>query len=355
MATRTRRRRRTMGLVGVLAVAALVAACGGGGDGGDEAAEDAAPAEDVTPEMQELIDAATEEGSVLLYSSQLPANLQAFAEGFEAKYPGIDVEAVRMLDTEIGPKVEAEARNGLADMMVTGSLPLAIDLSGKDLFVPPTAPAFDAEYEARGFLDDGGYFEVGSALLVPTWNTGLVPDGIDEFEDLLDPELADGRIGLPEPSAASFVDMYVYLEEELGEDFLEDLGAQQPRMYPSAAATGQAVLSGEISVAPFAPPPQADIELGAPVDFWVPDPLWGARYYGSVLAAAPHPNAAQLLADYMISKEGQELVQKGFASIWPDVPGTLASNDEVRRQDIELLTPEFIADFAVRWQDLRGG
>jgi iron(III) transport system substrate-binding protein len=340
----------------MLAVAALLlAACGGGGD--ESATDDTQPAgdENVSPEEQELIDAATEEGSVVLYSSQLPANLEAFAQGFEEEYPGIDVEAIRMLDTEIGPKVEAEAQNGLADMVVTGSLPLAIDLSGKDLFVPPTAAGFDADYEALGYLNEGGYFEVGSALLVPTWNTGLVPDGIDDFEDLLDPELADGRIGLPEPSAASFVDMYVYLEEEYGTGFLEDLGAQNPRMYASAAATGQAVLSGEISVAPFAPPPDADIEMGAPVDYWVPDSLWGARYYGSVLAAAPHPAAAQLLAEYMITPEGQELVQKGFASIYPDIPGTLASNDEVRRQDIELLTPEFVAEFATRWEGLRGG
>jgi iron(III) transport system substrate-binding protein len=337
----------------VIAASALVTACGGGGSD-DAGAAEAAP-EDASPEMRRLIDAATEEGSVLLYSSQLPANLDSFAEGFEETYPGIDVEAVRMLDTDIGPRVEAEANRGQADMVVTADLPLAIDLAAQGRFEPPSAPGFDADYERLGYLHDDGYFEVGAAVLVPTWNTGLVPDGIDDFEDLLDPELADGRIGLPEPTAASFVDMYVYLEEEYGTDFLEDLAAQNPRMYASTAAAGQAVLSGEISVAPFAPPAEGDIERGAPVDFWVPDALWGARYNGGVLASAPHPHAAQLLADYMISPEGQELVQKGFASIYPDVPGTLVSNEDVRQQDVELLTPEYVTDFATRWEELRDG
>jgi iron(III) transport system substrate-binding protein len=333
----------------------ITASCGGSGDdSSDDATEQSTSqttAATAETELQALVDAATAEGHVTLYSSQLPANLEAFASAFEDRYPGIEVDALRMLDQDMGPRIEAERTNGGADMYVSAAEPAVIAFAESDTFAPPTAPGFDSDLAE--FVNEGGYFEVGAALLVPAWNTNLLPQGLDSLEDLLDPALGDGRIGLPDPTAASFVDMYLYLEEEFGDEFLEQLGAQAPRMYPSATAAGQAVVAGEISVAAFAPPPITDMANGAPVDYVVPDSVWGARYFGAVLNSAPNPNAGQLLAHFMMSPEGQELINRDFSAIYPDVPGTLTDNRSVRRQDVELLTPEFVTEFAARWAALR--
>ena len=100
---------------------------------------------------------------------------------------------------------------------------------------------------------------------------------------------------------------------------------------------GEAMSSGEIAagsfVAPIALVPAK--AKGAPVDFEMPPPgAWGARYYGMVLKTGPHPNAAQLFANYMVTAKGQELITPSAGSVLPDVPGTLITNDKVRVQDL---------------------
>ena len=49
-------------------------------------------------------------------------------------------------------------------------------------------------------MHDGNYFEVGAAVLTFAWNTDLVPDGLTDYPDLLDPALAGGKIGVIDPA-----------------------------------------------------------------------------------------------------------------------------------------------------------
>ena len=311
------------------------------------AAEDTASVTAAAP-SEELVAAATEEGKVVLYSSQDANNLKEFELAFEAQYPGIDVDALRMLDGDMPARIEAERNNGVADMYVTAAAPTIADFAAQDFFVDPTGPTFSSQEYVDGNFMHEGFFEVGSTPLVPAWNTDAIPDGLTSYEEFLDPAL-NGRIGVPEPTAASFVDMYLWMEEQFGPDFVPGIAAQDPIIYASATATGQAVVSNEISAALLVPPPIPDMESGAPIDYFVPDEPWGAVYFGGLLDSAPHPNAAQLLADFMITREGQEVVMKNMGSLYEDVPGTLTNNGVIRRQDAELLTPEYIAQFQSEW------
>jgi iron(III) transport system substrate-binding protein len=155
--------------------------------------------------------------------------------------------------------------------------------------------------------------------------------------------------------SASGVDFYLWLEDTFGEQYVVDLAAQAPRIYPSALPMSEATISGEIYAGVFvAPaviePAKAD---GAPVEFDIDDAgAWGARFFGMILDGAPHPNAAQLLADFMVTPEGQELVQAGGGAVLDGVPGTLITNDRVRAQDMSRLTPDAVAAFNEKWVDL---
>ena len=311
------------------------------------AAEDTASVTAAEPSA-ELVAAATEEGKVVLYSSQDANNLKEFELAFEAKYPGIDVDALRMLDGDMPARIEAERNNGVADMYVTAAAPTIADFAAQGFFVDSTGPTFSSQEYIDGNFMHEGFFEVGSTPLVPAWNTDAIPEGLTSYEDFLDPSLY-GRIGVPEPTAASFVDMYLWMEEQFGPDFVPAIAAQDPKIYASATATGQAVVSNEISGALLVPPPIPDMESGAPIDYFVPEEPWGAVYFGGLLESGPHPNAAQLLADFMITREGQEVIMKNMGSLYEDVPGTLTNNGVIRRQDTELLTPEYIAQFQSEW------
>jgi iron(III) transport system substrate-binding protein len=344
-----RRRGRGVSLLGSLALVVTLAACGGDDDDG------AAPAPAEGGDWDAVVEAATEEGEVTIYSGQGLDQLNELASRFEAEYPDINMEVIRGVESDLAPRVEAENQtgNGIADIFVSASEPWVQSHAEMGWFIEPIGPNFsESEYDADELLHEGGAFETNAAILTFGWNTELHPDGLEDYPDLLDPEL-EGNIGVPEPTAPSFVDFYLYLEEHYGEDFLADLAALEPRIYPSALPMAEALSAGEIAAATFVQVLSDEKEAGAPVDSGLaPEEVWGARFFGMVLETAPNPNAAQLLADFIITPEGQEAIARKNASAIPDVPGAVAFIGDVRRQDLEQLTPEAVAEFQEEWNSL---
>jgi iron(III) transport system substrate-binding protein len=309
--------------------------------------------------LDALVAAAKKEGKVTIYSSQALDGLNKLAADFKAAYPGVDAEVVRGIDGDLAPKVEAEHQtgNGIADLYVSASLSwVQSKADAGDWFVPVAAPNLlgQGEYDAKQYVHPGNYFEVGAALLTFGWNTELVPKGIKDYPDLLDPSLK-GKIGVPEPTSPSIVDFYLWLNETYGADYMQKLAAQQPRIYPSSLPITEALGSGEIAATPFTGPALVipAKAKGAPVEFAIsPEGAWGARYFGMVLKTAPHPNAAQLLANFMVTTQGQADVMANAGTVLPNVPGGLLTNDKVRKQDLAALTPDKVSAFQQEWNSL---
>ena len=321
--------------------------------GGSEAEAEAA--------LADLYAAAQEEGSVTIYSSQGLDQLNATADAFETKYPGVDVEVVRGTDADAIPRIETELATNTSggDLIVTASPSFMIAHGEAGDWVDPTASpqiAGVGSYDADLYVHDGNFFEVGAAVLTFAWNTNDVPDGLTDYADLLTPELAGGRIAVIDPAISpAAVDYYLWLEETFGEEYVEQLAAQEPRIYPSALPIGEALTSGEVSAAAYAAPgtliPAS--AAGAPVDFGISESgAWAARFFGAIPKSSDSPNAAALLADFIVTPEGQELLQSGAGSVQPDVPGTLITNDEVRVMDLEATAPEPAAAYVEKWNAL---
>ena len=132
------------------------------------------------------------------------------------------------------------------------------------------------------------------------------------------------------------------------------LAAQEPRIYPSALPIGEALTSGEVSAAAYAAPTQLvpAAESGAPVDFGVDEAgAWAARFFGVIPKSSDSPNAAALLADFMVTAEGQELVQANAGSVL-DVPTAVITNDRVRVMDLEATAAEPAAAYVEEWNAL---
>jgi len=310
-------------------------------------------------EWDAIVAKAKEEGSVTIYSSQGLDQLNDLAKRFEDKY-GIHVEVVRAIDSDQLAKVQAEhdTGTGIADVLAQATAAWSVEKSAAGgWFAPFVGPAMDeAGYnKALNVSPNGDYFVSSAAVLTFGWNTELWPDGLKDYTDLLDPGLADGKIGVIEPAAGSIVDFYLYLEDKYGEDFITKLAAQKPRIYPSSLPMAQALTAGEISAASFVQVLSDEKANGAPVESGLSDTVWGALFQTSVLQTAPHPNAAQLLANFMITPEGQEAIARKAGAALPSIEGTVTVTDKVRRQDIAKLTPEFVADYQQKWDALFTG
>jgi iron(III) transport system substrate-binding protein len=340
--------------------ATTAAAADGGADTTEASGTTAAGGETPAPagisdaDWDAIVTAAQEEGKVTFYSSQGLDQLNDLAGRFSDEY-GIELEVVRDIDSALIPKVEAEQQtgSGIADVIAQASAAWSEQRGAEGWFIPPVGPAFDdPAYDRAANVSDNGYFTSSAAVLTFGWNTAQYPTGLTDYSDLLDPELAGGKIGVIEPAAPSIVDFWVYLEENYGEDFVTQLAAQEPKIYPSSLPMAQALTSGEISAGSFVQVLVDEQEQGAPVESGLADEVWGARFNTSILQTAPHPNAAQVLSNFIITQPGQEAIARKAASVLPDITGAVTTVDKVRVQDLAVLTPEFVAEYQAKWNDL---
>lgn len=311
------------------------------------------PASAQTAAWDKLVEDARKEGGVTIYSSQGLKQLNELGKRFEAKY-GIPVQVVRAVETDLWPRIDVEHETGagIADIMSAAATGPIIERSRKGFAVAPAGPAFDDPvYDKAARVPEGTYFENGAVVLTFSWNTALWPQGLTTYEDILDPALK-GKVGVVLARTQSQVDFYLYLTRKYGEEFITRLAAQEPHLYPGVLPIAQAVASGEIAVGLHTESMVDEKAAGAPVESrFLPDP-WGARYYGMILKSAPHPNAAQLLANFMITREGQEALSRKAGSVLPDVPGTVAYTKNIAPQDLSKLTQDFVRQYTEKWNAL---
>ena len=331
----------------VTGVMMSLAACGGG-SGSDNTAVDGT--------WEDVVAAANEEGSVLLYSSHNPVNLEALKTAFEAEYPDISMEFVRGTDAELNPKVEVENQTGqgAADVhMVTDTAWINSAIETDSYSVDLLGPEFETEnYQSEDMVKGDQFALMSIAVFALGWNTNAYGQGLEDVPDVLDPSL-DGKIGIVNPAGiAVYVDLYRYLEKTYGEDFLTDLADLNPRVYPSALGIAQALTSGEVVAAPVVNTLVTEVAAGAPVDWTLAPKPWGAPWYTHVLSAAPHPNAAQVLANFMATEAGQTALSAGYGSTLPGIEGAVATADEVALADASDLTPEDVAEYTTKWEEL---
>lgn len=341
-----------------LSLALLASACGD--DSGQPSVSESTDGTESSSDFQRVIDAAKEEGTVTLYTSwNSVTNLNTFTSLFTKTY-GIEVEIVQGGDNVLIEKIRAEndIGQGVADVVNHTTYAEFVAEAKDGFFTPASGPNLHTPlYQESGFLTEGGtIFEVGANLQGMAWNTELYPQGLEVFEDFLDPSLSDGKIGVLEPQSLGFVLFWEYLKTVLGEDefpeYLAKLGAQGPRIYQRGAALAQALAAGEVYVG-IQVSPLGDLQAtGAPVESGPGELAAAFPFYGAILKSAPHPNAAQLLGDFMLSPEGQQALSRDQSSALPDIPGAVTDDSKIFRPDVSSVTPEYVETFQREWAAL---
>jgi iron(III) transport system substrate-binding protein len=318
----------------------------------------AAPKPYTTAQWNALIARAKREGEVTLYSSHLPANLQRVADAFKARY-GITVNFNRQIDSVLASQVTTAMgdNNGKVDIWMQSSRPILLGAIKNKWIVDARGPAlFHPQYDRSKFAKPGKAWAVGAAVLGIGWNRTLVSRNITDYPDFVASGVVRGKIGVVDPVLPSFVDFYLWLEEHYGAQVVRRLGATKPRIYASTLPMQQALTSGEIAAAVLTPATTIDLkEQGAPVDFAIPKKAgaWNAPWHGMILDKAPHPAAAQLLANFLLTREGQGLLNRRYGAVLKGVSGTFFV--PLRTQKLSELTPKKIATFQQNWNRMFRG
>lgn len=341
-----RRGTRVACLGTALVVGAAIAGCGGG----------SGSTSSVEGSWDEVVAAANQEGSVLLYSSQNTAILESLKASWNRQYPKINLEFVRGTDADLNPRIETENKTGkgTADVhVVTDTAWIASASDSGSYSQDLRGPGFEnPDYQPDTSIKNGRFFLDVAATFGMGWNTNTVPAGLTNPTDVLNPEYK-GKIGIVKPvGIASYVDLYDFYTKNFGADYEKKLAALEPRIYPSALGVAQALTSGEVVVAPMVQPLIQEVASGAPVNWVLPKPSWGTPFYGHVTSVAPHPNAAQLLADFMVSREGQTAQAIGVATALPGIPGATADAHAIQTPDPEQLTTQYVDQKSQQWEEL---
>jgi len=260
---------------------------------------------------QKLIDGAKKEGALVWYMSASIEDAQAILLAFNKKYPFLKTDFFRAGSARLFNRIMNEARAGkvLFDLVAVRGLETH-QLVKAGLLQPYVSPE-SAAYPA-GFKDSKGYWvDYFNSYNVIGYNTQLVAreQAPKSWEDLLDPKWK-GKIALDEENFSWYGAMTQKWGKEKTQRYMRALAKQDIQLRNGQTLIAQLMAAGEFSVAMvLAHRIEKMKEQGAPVA-WVTtlDPVTVSLHPIGIAAKAPHPNAAKLFVDFILSKDGQQLL-----------------------------------------------
>lgn len=296
-----------------------------------------------------ILDAARKEGIVAIYTSLNLKDSVPITEAFEKKY-GVKVSLWRASSEKVVQRGVTEARAGRfsPDVFETNG-PEMEALYREQLLDTFYSPYFkDLPPEAfpkhRHYVPDRfNFFTIG-------WNTNLVkPSEVpNSYQDLADPKWA-GRIGIEAGDVDWFAAMVKQMGEQKGVEFFRRLAAQKPELRTGHTLMAELVASGEIPLAISIY--NHNIERlavkNAPVKWKALDPTFGRPQGIGVAKRAPHPNAALLFVDFMLSREGQEIIRERGR-----VPSSTAVDSPLNKFKYQMIDPVIVLDEEQKWEKL---
>lgn len=275
---------------------------------------------------QKLREQAKKENKLVWYTSMAGTNYKAVAKAFHKKY-GIEVETFRGSSKRLIPRILGEAESGrhIFDILETTPPTLMIVRDSK-ILAPYMSPRLSGYPDIAKHSAGKGLIYWATdreSYMGLAWNKNAIPAEAvpKDFGGLMNPELK-GKIGFA--TTATGARAIGALLKAKGGEFVDGLKAQNISLHAvSGRALLDLVVSGEVGVSPTTYRNHAvtAIAKGAPIE-WRPMELVVANAGGfAISAAAPHPHAALLMADFILGPEGQKILQEHHnGSAWKN-PG----------------------------------
>jgi iron(III) transport system substrate-binding protein len=278
-------------------------------------------------DWDKTIKAAEEEGALTIYMTQ--AFEPVFRDGFQKKYPKIKVTMAAGRGPELSQRVMSERRaeKFAVDLYISGNIsPLTVFHRAKilepikPLLLLPEVVDTSAWYEGKHHYDDPEnryifVFEGTPRSGEITYNTKLVnPSEIKSYWDLLNPKWK-GKIVSVDPLVSgpiSAAHIFFYKQPDLGAEFLRRLHADTDiAIVRSNEQMLDWLSAGKFAFGIGARDVDTAMMQGLPLMQFLP----GALKEGSSVTAyngtlsyfnrAPHPNAAKVAINWLLSREGQ--------------------------------------------------
>ena len=289
----------------------------------------------VSSDWNALVEAAKKEGSVSVWGTPGTPYRQVLVTEFEKAYPGIKVDGVFVPPAERTSRLNLERQAGKYTVDIWASPGAQVTDFKKVGIIHDLQP----ELVLPEVKDTSGWFQnhlwwvdkdppltwnlpIGSVIPMVFVNTKLVdPSTFKSYKDLLDPKwqgkMASTDIRNPGPGFAPA--RMLFKSPDLGADYMKQLFS------PSRVklSTDQKQLidwlgQGTYPIGLFIDPGEVTVAIkqGLPLAMVPPDQFKEGAAIGpnnggvTIIDKAPHPNAARVYLNWMLSKEGQTVWQR---------------------------------------------
>src|ERR1051326_710463 len=282
-----------------------------------------------------ILAGAKKEGVANVYTSETVEDLAALSAAFQSKY-GVKLNVWRGSAENILQRTVVEARGGRFDVdaIETGATTME-SLQREQLLQAVNAPAL-ADLKPEAIRPHHEWTGTRYNVLVAAYNTGAVnkADLPKSYEDLAQPKWK-GKLGIEAESSDWFGALVTALGEEQGLALFRKIVAGNGMSARKGhTLLANLVISGEVPLAISAYLYKAAQlkSRGAPID-WFGIPPVVARFEGAGVARrAPHPYAAMLFLDFMLTDAQALLAKRHFspasAKVAPDPDAALPAGTQ---------------------------
>jgi iron(III) transport system substrate-binding protein len=306
-------------------------------------------------EWEKTIAAAKREGQLTIYGQS--GDERIYVEAFQKAFPSVRVAYTSGRLSELVSRIMTERRAGkyLPDIAIGGTTvpletlkPAGVLEPVQPLLILPEVVEGAGWFQKKlWFADEGKYVVIWRGSVVPLFsiNTKLASAGeFKTYSDLLNPKWKGKIVALDprRPGNAANLTVFLYATPTLGRNFLKRLfGEMDVTFSNDRYQIVDWLARGKFAVNLFSPVSREDMKAGLPladVKASGPAPLGAGAASASLLNRAPHPNAARLFLNWLLSREGQIAYQKASEnnSLRTDIPKKgIVDPDEVPEEGRE--------------------
>jgi len=273
---------------------------------------------------------AKREAEVVYYASMNLSEANALIGEFERRFPFIKVKLNRATSEKLLTRLLAEysTKRSFADVVQTVEFSMHI-LARRGILARYT-PQANSLYPKQ-FKEEGYWTTVYYNAYVTGYNNKLVPaENLPKtYDDLLDP-IWKGKLMMEGTKAEWFAGMLQIMGAERGLKYMRALARQQPspreghELLAQLIAAGEGLLDVNIPVASV----ERMKERSAPMDWTAPGAAPAVMVGIGEAAQAAHPNAAKIFLDFVLSRDGQKLMQ---------TPGRLVARSDLANDQAHML------------------
>jgi iron(III) transport system substrate-binding protein len=240
------------------------------------------------------IEQARREGELVWYTAMNVPDAEALKKPFLARYPFLALSVLRAPGEKVRTRILTEARADRHAWDVVSFNLLDIDALNREALL---APDSSAAIYVRQYVIGYNTREVRPEQAPKSW------------EDLLAPQWI-GKLAIDESDVEWYAAMLDYWGRDKALAYMRALARQQPQQRRGHQLLTRLLVAGDF---PLALVHAAEIDKqrqdGAPLD-WVRtlDPVISSPSQVAIAAKAPHPAAARLFVDFLLSEEGQRAI-----------------------------------------------